>query len=169
MYVVKYKGPFGFIKPFSAVRDETTLSQKFLTESSIEGIKRYLECEGNIIRNKIYYDGTSSQQECIESIGGTKKSGKSKSKYVRIVLLNPILYLGFEKKEDAERAFKNIVHLSRMEDIMIPFDKEEMTNEEFDSLNGIESFKSDSEQGHFVGFNKYTKEKMYVTIKVVDA
>lgn len=38
MYVVTYKGQFGFIKPWSAVRDGETFSQQFLTPSIIEGI-----------------------------------------------------------------------------------------------------------------------------------
>ena len=31
MYIVIYKGPFGFIKPWTAVRDGETFSQQFLT------------------------------------------------------------------------------------------------------------------------------------------
>lgn len=30
MYIVTYKGPFGFIKPWTAVRDGETFSQQFL-------------------------------------------------------------------------------------------------------------------------------------------
>ena len=33
MYVVTYKGQFGFIKPWTAVRDGETFSQQFLTPS----------------------------------------------------------------------------------------------------------------------------------------
>ena len=40
MYVVTYKGPFGFIKPWTAVRDGETFSQQFLTPSIIEGIEK---------------------------------------------------------------------------------------------------------------------------------
>ena len=42
MYVVTYKGQFGFIKPWTAVRDEETFSQQFLTPSIIEGIEKKL-------------------------------------------------------------------------------------------------------------------------------
>ena len=42
MYVVKYKGDFGFIKPWTAVRDGKTYSQQFLTPSIIEGIEKKL-------------------------------------------------------------------------------------------------------------------------------
>ena len=36
MYVVTYKGQFGFIKPWTAVRDGETFSQQFLTPSIIQ-------------------------------------------------------------------------------------------------------------------------------------
>ena len=41
-YVVKYSGPFGFIKPWTAVRDSETFSQQFLTPSIVEGIEKKL-------------------------------------------------------------------------------------------------------------------------------
>ncbi|MFT7482658.1 MAG: hypothetical protein ACI8WW_001596, partial [Oceanospirillaceae bacterium] len=41
-YVVKYTGPFGFIKPWTAVRDSETFSQQFLTPSIVEGIEKKL-------------------------------------------------------------------------------------------------------------------------------
>ena len=40
MYVVTYKGQFGFIKPWTAVRDGETFSQRFLTPSIIEKKKK---------------------------------------------------------------------------------------------------------------------------------
>lgn len=39
-YVVKYSGPFGFIKPWTAVRDSETFSLQFLITSTIEGIEK---------------------------------------------------------------------------------------------------------------------------------
>lgn len=41
-YIVKYTGKFGFIKPWTAVRDGETFSQQFLTPSNIEGIEKKL-------------------------------------------------------------------------------------------------------------------------------
>lgn len=41
-YVVKYSGPFGFIKPWTAVRDSETFSQQFLTPSIVEGMEKKL-------------------------------------------------------------------------------------------------------------------------------
>lgn len=55
MYIVIYKGKFGFIKPWTAVRDGETFSQQFLTPSIIEGIEKklfpeLLECNGEICK-----------------------------------------------------------------------------------------------------------------------
>lgn len=46
LYVVRYAGPFGFIKPWTAVRDSETFSQQFLTPSIVEGIEKklFLNC-----------------------------------------------------------------------------------------------------------------------------
>ncbi|MFT6937988.1 MAG: hypothetical protein ACJA1N_002292, partial [Saprospiraceae bacterium] len=41
-YVVKYDGHFGFIKPWTAVRDSETFSQQFLTPSIVEGMEKKL-------------------------------------------------------------------------------------------------------------------------------
>lgn len=40
MYVVKYTGVFGFIKPWTAVRDSLTYSQQFLTPSIYRGNRK---------------------------------------------------------------------------------------------------------------------------------
>lgn len=167
MYVVKYKGKFGFIKPFNAVRDSTILTQKFINESTIAGIEKMLECEGRIVRHKISYDSISWQQECTESSAYDKKHLKNKSILSRGVMINPIFYIGFENKNDAENAYNNDILLCRREDLMIPSDFFELTDSEFDELVGTESFKSDFENGFFVGFNKFNSEKMFATIKVV--
>lgn len=41
-YTVKYSGTFGFIKPWTAVRDAETYSQQFLTPSIMEGMRQKL-------------------------------------------------------------------------------------------------------------------------------
>jgi hypothetical protein len=58
LYIVKYTGQFGFIKPWTAVRDEETFSQQFLTPSMIAGIERKLFPEllkEDIKDGKIFY------------------------------------------------------------------------------------------------------------------
>ena len=69
-YVVKYTGPFGFIKPWTAVRDGETFSQQFLTPSIIEGIEKKIFSEllnqkgiSRIVRHKLSYSAINTQQE----------------------------------------------------------------------------------------------------------
>ncbi len=67
-YVVKYSSPFGFIKPWTAVRDSKTFSQQFLTPSIIEGIGQKLE-GSSIVRHKLSYTSISIQQEQTQTRG----------------------------------------------------------------------------------------------------
>ena len=74
MYIVTFKGPFGFIKPWTAVRDGETFSQQFLTPSIIEGIEKKLFPEllsspgiHKIIRHKLSCQAMSSQQEVTQA------------------------------------------------------------------------------------------------------
>lgn len=83
-YVVKYSGPFGFIKPWTAVRDGETFSQQFLTPSIIEGMEKKLFPEllatkglqGYIIGHRINYTGISRQQEQTWSKAWIEKKGE---------------------------------------------------------------------------------------------
>ena len=71
-YVIKYSGPFGFIKPWTAVRDSETYSQQFLTPSIVEGIEKKLfpeflidDCRGKImkiVRHRLNYLCIDNQQ-----------------------------------------------------------------------------------------------------------
>ena len=73
-YVVKYTGPFGFIKPWTAVRDASggeTYSQQFLTPSIIEGIRQKLEVT-EIMRHKLSYAGIDLQQEVVPAKAWSK-------------------------------------------------------------------------------------------------
>ncbi len=81
-YVVKYSGPFGFIKPWTAVRDGETFSQQFLTPSVIEGMEKKLFPEllgtvglqGKIVGHRLSYTGLSQQQEVTWSKAWVKKT-----------------------------------------------------------------------------------------------
>lgn len=42
LFVVHYSGTFGYIKPWTAVRDGETYSQQFLTPSIVEGMEKKL-------------------------------------------------------------------------------------------------------------------------------
>ena len=75
-YTVKYSGTFGFIKPWTAVRDAgggETYSQQFLTPSIIEGLMQKLEVT-EIVRHKLTYAGVNLQQEVIQAKGWEKKN-----------------------------------------------------------------------------------------------
>lgn len=83
-FVVKYAGPFGFIKPWTAVRDSETFSQQFPTPSMLEGIEKKLFPElltrvglqGYIIGHRLNYTGISRQQEQTWSKAWIEKKGE---------------------------------------------------------------------------------------------
>ena len=110
MYIVKYKGIFGFIKPFSSLRDITTRSSFFIPPSSLEGMEERIfgNVSGKILKYKLDFSGTNKNQEAIKNKLTANNKGKinkiSTSILNRIVLVNPVLYLAFENKEDAEKA-----------------------------------------------------------------
>lgn len=86
LHVVKYSGPFGFIKPWTAVRDGETFSQQFLTPSILEGMEKKLFPEllskkglqGFIVGHRINYTGISRQQEQTWSKSWIEKKGEPK-------------------------------------------------------------------------------------------
>lgn len=190
-YVVKYSGPFGFIKPWTAVRDGETYSQQFLTPSIVEGIEKKLFPEllakseeekfifqgvQKIIRHKLTYKQLDVQQEqtrAKEFKKETSQNGivkvKSNSIIKRGVMINPILQFAFENYSDAEVAIKQHICLSRNEDILIPEVKiEEISFEEFNLFEGFELRFEENEKSFLVGFNRYNKSKpMYGWLDVV--
>lgn len=80
-YVVKYTGPFGFIKPWTAVRDGLTYSQQFLSPSTLEGIEKKLFSEtlsqngfiSKIKRYRLSYSAIDVQQEQTQPRGFDEK------------------------------------------------------------------------------------------------
>ena len=188
MFVVKYSGPFGFIKPWTAVRDSETYSQQFLTPSIVAGIERKLFPEllkkefgiYKIIRHRLSYSQISQQQEQIQPRGWNEK-GRGKSKTYerpyailnRGVLLQPILSLAFEILEDAVIASKQHICLCRNEDILYPDDEIiEVSDEEFDTYEddfaGFELIFEKNEKSFLVGYNRFNNnDPMYGWLKVV--
>jgi hypothetical protein len=89
------------------------------------------------------------------------------------VLLNPILYLAFENKDDAEKAYTQHICLARNEDILFSEDEIiEVSEQEFDSnedmFRGYELIFDDSENSFMVGYNRMNNnEVMYGSLKVV--
>lgn len=184
-YVVKYTGPFGFIKPWTAVRDSETFSQQFLTPSMVEGIEKKLFPEllgtagiSKIRRHRLSYDQVSQQQEVIQTRGwNSTRKGKQylfdrpTAIIMRGVLLNPILHLAFDNYEDASVAYSQHICLARNEDILMPVEILEVYQSDFDdnheSFNGFELMFEKNENSFQVGFHRITKEAMYGWLKIV--
>ncbi|CAN5808743.1 hypothetical protein BH24BAC1_BH24BAC1_20720 [soil metagenome] len=181
LYVVRYAGPFGFIKPWTAVRDSETFSQQFLTPSIVEGIEKKLFPEllaesgkiQKIKRNRLNYQGIDLQQERTWSKGGfvaNKEKGVYKTNMGilnRGVMLNPHLYLAFSNIEDANTALSQTICLCRNEDLLFPEFIQKMTIEKFEVTDGFELMNSDAEKGIKVGYNRFADgEEMYGELKV---
>lgn len=184
LYVVKYSGPFGFIKPWTAVRDEETFSQQFLTPSIVAGIERKLFPEllqndkGDIQRiasHRLSYSSISQQKEVTQTRGVNSVSVKGVGKIFtrgsikdgnvtfaplnRGVMVNPILFLAFNSCMDAERASRQHICLARNEDILYPDEQIlQVTQEEFDTNDelfaGFELVFEKNEQSFLVGYNR---------------
>jgi hypothetical protein len=187
-YVVKYSGPFGFIKPWTAVRDTETFSQQFLTPSILEGIEKKLfpellekDIEGKfvyqgvkkIVRYRLNYCGLDSQQERTWSKGGfsySKEKGTYKTNQgiiTRGVMINPNLYLAFDERANSKTAFSQTICLCRNEDILHPVEMLEMSLEEFELIPGFELIET-FDNGFKVGYNRFNgAEEMYGDLKVV--
>ncbi|HOH23701.1 MAG: hypothetical protein KBB20_05920 [Bacteroidales bacterium] len=187
-YVVKYSGPFGFIKPWTAVRDSETYSQQFLTPSIIEGIEKKLFPELlhktgkilKIVRYRLNYCGIDMQQERTrskgefekekktDSLGRTYYTAKNMGVITRGVLLQPNLYLAFKDEQDANNAFAQTICLCRNEDLLFPEILTEMSEEDFDKIDGFELETSSPESGFKVGYNRFDDfAEMFGELKVV--
>lgn len=183
LYVVKYSGQFAFIKPWTAVRDEETFSQQFLTPSMVEGIEKKLFPEllnkKGLYKIKSYrlsYRGVDIQKERTWSKGGfskTREKGIYKTNQGvlgRGVLLDPFLYLAFDKKEDAEVAFRQTICLARNEDLLFPTKILELSGQDYDQIEGFELLPASQEEGFLVGYNRYhNSQPMYGKLKIVGA
>ncbi len=182
-YVVKYAGPFGFIKPWTAVRDSETYSQQFLTPSIVEGIEKKLfpelleeQFNGRVVKIKhtrLNYQGLDMQQERTWSKGGIdvyKDKGQYKTNLgilTRGVMLNPHLYLAFDNQEDATVAMSQTLCLCRNEDLVFPVELISMSADDFNSIDGFELEQTPSNTGFKVGHNRFDNaSEMYGELKV---
>jgi len=179
-FVVKYSGQFGFIKPWTAVRDSETFSQQFLTPSIVEGIEKklfpeLLNTQGihKIKRHRLNYQGLDIQQEKTWAKGGINVY-KDKNQYKtnigilnRGVMLNPHLYLCFADEKDAEVALRQTVCLCRNEDLLFPEQILVINSEQFDEIEGFELHFSDARRGFKVGHNRFNEaSEMFGELKV---
>jgi len=151
-----YKGPFGFIKPWTAVRDELTFSQQFLTPSIIEGMRQKLQVK-EILRHKVSFQRFDKQQEQTRP----KLIKKPKHNFgilTRGVLINPELLLAFGSNKDAKTALNQHICLCRNEDILLPdknYGIRELSETTFDESDGFELIFTDSTEGFMVGYNRF--------------
>ncbi|MCC9043496.1 hypothetical protein LNQ81_12520 [Myroides sp. M-43] len=182
-YVVKYSGPFGFIKPWTAVRDSETFSQQFLTPSTVEGIEKKLFPEllknigiSKIKGHRLSYDQISEQQEVTQTRGwNSVKKGKQfqfsrdTSILLRGVLINPVLHLLFDNIEDAEIAMTQHICLCRNEDLMFPIEIMAIQAGDFDTeaYPGYELVFGKTVKSFIVGYHRLTNEAMYGWLKIV--
>jgi len=182
-YIVKYSGPFGFIKPWTAVRDSETFSQQFLTPSIIEGIEKKLFPElltedtlGKVLkikRHRLNYQGIDIQQERTWSKGGINIY-KDKHQYKtnigiinRGILINPNLYLAFQTPADAEVAMAQTICLCRNEDLLFPEYLFTADEEQLEKLDGFELLPATAETGFKVGHNRFNNAiEMFGELKI---
>jgi len=180
MYVVKYSGPFGFIKPWTAVRDSETFSQQFLTPSMAEGIEKklfpeLLSEEGikKIKQYRLNYCGIDIQQERTWAKGGfqfSKEKGVYKTNLgilKRGVMINPNLYLAFDNEKDAVIASSQTICLCRNEDLVFPEWTGKMDKSDFDKIEGFELIFTRGDSDFKVGHNRFNDAKeMFGELKV---
>jgi len=175
-YVVTYTGPFGFIKPWTAVRDEKTYSQQFLTPSTVEGMRQKLGVS-EICRHRLSHDGFSVQGETTQSAGIERKTVKKRQEVTykratavldRGVMLNPRLHLALPTREDAQTAHRQHLCLSRNEDVVMPDGPiRKMPESDFDELTGFELVFGQGADAFMVGYNRYEDgAPMYGTLDI---
>lgn len=154
-YVVRYTGPFGFIKPWTAVRDGETHSQQFLTPSIIEGMRQKLGVE-SILRHKLSHCGFSRQQEVTQSSGVKSNGQRARSIITRGVMLRPRLHLAFISETDASRAHSQHLCLCRNEDVVCADGPiKQMTLTSFEELPGFELRFGEGKGAFLVGYNRF--------------
>lgn len=184
-FVVKYTGPFGFIKPWTAVRDSETFSQQFLTPSIVEGIEKKLFPEllqeigiKKIKRHRLSYSQINQQQEVIQTRGwNSTRKGKEfifdrpKAILIRGILLNPVFHLVFDNQEDAKRSFEQHICLCRNEDMLLPTELFEIEREQFDTdeerFAGFELMFERNNDSFQVGYHRFTNEPMFGWLKII--
>lgn len=161
IYLVRFSGPFGFIKPWTAVRDGETFSQAFLTPSIVEGMRQKLEVSA-ILRHRLRHRGMDLQQEQTQTAGWEKKRGemiRARSILKRGVLLEPSLTLVFPTYRDAEIASTQHLCLCRNEDLLLPeAEPIQVSSEDFEmGESGLELLFGEHEDAFCVGYDRFNE------------
>lgn len=182
-YIVTYEGSFGFIKPWTAVRDSEVFSQQFLTPSIVEGIEKKLFPElleeigiKKIRAHRLSYDQINEQQEVTQTRGwNSVRKGKqflferNTSILMRGVLINPVLHLAFDTLEEAEFAATQHICLCRNEDVLFPIRVIEIEEKDFESeeFPGYELVFEKNQKSFIVGYNRYSNMPMHGWLKII--
>lgn len=172
LYAVEYSGPFGFMKPWTSVRDGKTNSQQFIIPSTLEGMRQKLGVAA-ILRHKLQHSSLTWQQE-VTHPRDWQPSGKTLTRpravLERGLLLRPVLILALATADDAARALRQHICLSRNEDLLLPGPEvRQFTDEEFSALPGAELLRSAAnEPGAFlVGHDRYdNNQPMYGVLSI---
>lgn len=168
-YVVRYTGPFGYIKPWTAVRDDRTFSQQFLTPSIVEGMRQKLGVSA-ILRHRLSYHKIDLQQERTQSRAFVetkkKQATREQSILTRGVMLNPTLLLAFATETEAQLAAEQHICLCRNEDVLLPNPRIELASvAEFDRIPGFELVFGESSTAIMVGYDRFRDNRpMYGTL-----
>ena len=128
--------------------------------------------------HRISYDQISGQQEQIQTRGwNSTRKGKEilferpNGILIRGVMINPKLDLVFSTLDDAEKAYRQHVCLSRNEDVLLPIQIIETTKSDFDQneelFKGFELVFDKTENSFLVGYHRLTLEPMYGWLKIV--
>lgn len=159
LYIVEYSGSFGYLKPWTAVRDGETYSQQFLTPSVIRGMELKLDASGQILilRHRLSYDFLDTQQEVVHARAWKRGKPRNQGVITRGVLVNPVLRLAFATEGEAQQASRQHLCLCRNEDLVFPAEKIERLNaDEFDQLDGFElRFEPENPTAFPVGYNRF--------------
>ena len=170
-YVVRYTGPFGYIKPWTAVRDDRTFSQQFLTPSIVEGMRQKLGVSA-ILRHRLSYHKIDLQQERTQSRAFVetrkKQATREQSILTRGVMLNPTLLLAFATETEAQLAAEQHICLCRNEDVLLPNAHiERLSAAEFDKAPGFELLFGEGSTAIMVGYDRFQdNQPMYGTLLI---
>lgn len=185
MYCVKFGSrsaiKYGFIKPYNAVRDDETYSLTYITPSMLDGIIHEHELKGRILRHKLTFDGMTKndykKSRVFNDLDHDSNNGVfsevidddvQMSPHTRHSLINPTLTLVFELKEDAEQMCTETIYIGQSEYYIYPIEEFEISEDEFNELEGVESFitDEDDEFGFYCGNNRLKDNTpMYIKLK----
>ena len=161
LYIVEYTGPFGYLKPWTAVRDGETYSQQFLTPSVIEGMRQKLGV-AEILRHRLSYDFLDMQQEVVHARAWKRGKPRNTGVLTRGILINPVLRLAFAGLAEAQHAARQHLCLCRNEDLVFPeAEIQVLSTEGFDRLDGFElRFEAEHPAAFPVGYNRFANGQL---------